>query len=147
MSNFVSREELISRRYRDGEVTTSLERKFKIKSLDPKSMIISRGSAFLPAFNDFIETQDPSSLADPEVSSFIDDILCIGVTSVNLVTKTLEECVEDEVPIEVLDIDEKAEIFSAIMELSSTEDEKREWSFFRDADGQESSDEVPVSGD
>ena len=110
-------------------------------------MIISRGSAFLPAFNDFIETQDPSSLADPEVSSFIDDILCIGVTSVNLVTKTLEECVEDEVPIEVLDIDEKAEIFSAIMELSSTEDEKREWSFFRDADGQESSDEVPVSGD
>ena len=147
MSNFVSREELISRRYRDGEVTTSLERKFKIKSLDPKSMIISRGSAFLPAFNDFIETQDPSSLADPEVTSFIDDILCIGVTSVNLVTKTLEECVEDEVPIEVLDIDEKAEIFSAIMELSSTEDEKREWSFFRDADGQESSDEVPVSGD
>ena len=147
MSNFVSREELISRMYRDGEVTTSLERKFKIKSLDPKSMIISRDSAFLPAFNDFIETQDPSSLADPEVSSFIDDILCIGVTSVNLVTKTLEECVEDEVPIEVLDIDEKAEIFSAIMELSSTEDEKREWSFFRDADGQESSDEVPVSGD
>ena len=145
MSNFVSREELISRRYRDGEVTTSLERKFKIKSLDPKSMIISRGSAFLPAFNDFIETQDPSSLADPEVSSFIDDILCVGITSLNLVTKTLEECSDDEVPVDVIDLDEKAEIFGAIMELSSTEDEKREWSFFREESDQESSDEVPTS--
>ena len=108
-------------------------------------MIISRGSAFLPAFNDFVETQDPSSLADPEVSSFIDDILCVGITSLNLVTKTLEECSDDEVPVDVIDLDEKAEIFGAIMELSSTEDEKREWSFFREESDQESSDEVPTS--
>ena len=145
MSEFVTKEELIARRYRDGEVTTSLDRKFKIKSLDPKTMIISRGSAFLPAFNDFVETQDPSSLADPEVSSFIDDILCVGITSLNLVTKTLEECSDDEVPVDVIDLDEKAEIFGAIMELSSTEDEKREWSFFREESDQESSDEVPTS--
>ena len=140
-----SRDSLIKRRYRTGEIETTLGRIFEIKSLDTKSMLLSRGSAFLPAFNDFIESQNPQSLGDPEIADFMDDICCVAVTSINFVKKELEECTEDETPIEVLDLDEKVEIFSAVMELSSTEEERAEWYFFPGQLADESESEVSTS--
>ena len=140
-----SRDSLIKRRYRTGEIETALGRVFEIKSLDPKTMLLSRGSAFLPAFNDFIENQNPQSLGDPEISDFMDDICCISVTSVNLVKKDLEECTDDETPIDVLDLDEKVEIFSAVMDMSSSEEERAEWQFFPADITEQSESEIPTS--
>ena len=140
-----SRDSLIKRRYRKGEIETTLGRVFEIKSLDPKTMLLTRGSAFLPAFNDFVENQDPQSLGDPEISDFMDDICCVSITSINFVKKSLEECTEEETPIEVLDLDEKVEIFSAVMDMSSTEDERAEWHFFPGHFAEQSESEVPTS--
>ena len=140
-----SRDSLIKRRYRTGEIETAIGRVFEIKSLDPKTMLLSRGSAFLPAFNDFIENQSPQSLGDPEISDFMDDICCISVTSINFVKKELEECTEEETPIAVLDLDEKVEIFSAVMDMSSSEEERAEWHFFPGDITEQSESEVPIS--
>lgn len=131
-TNFIDRESLIKRRYREGEVTTSLQRAFKIKAIDPKALLITKGSGFLPAFSEFLEDPSPTNVGDPQIIDFITQIVVLAVTSVNFVNKTLEECTEDETPIEVIDIDEQIEIFSAIMELCSTEEEQTEWNFFRD---------------
>lgn len=133
-----SRDDLIKRRYKNGTVTTSLERTFTIKSIDPKALLITRGSAFLPAFSDFLEDPSPESLQNPDLIDFVQKVVLLSVTSVKLVEKELEECSEDEVPIEVIDVDEQIEIFSAVMDLCSTEDEKREWSFFRSSTEEES---------
>ena len=56
----------------------------------------------------------------------------LSVTNVNLVDKSLEDCTEEETPIEVIDVDEQIEIFSAVMEMCSTEEEVSEWNFFRE---------------
>jgi hypothetical protein len=124
------RNALIKRRYRTGVVTTLMERSFEIKSIDPKTMVLTRGSAFLPAFNDFVAESDPEAMASPEIQAFVTDVVIEGVTSLNLVKKSLEQCTEEETPIQVLDLDEQVEIFSAIMELCASEEEKAEWSFF-----------------
>ena len=58
----IDRESLIKRRYREGVVTTTVGRSFAIKSIDPKLMLLTRGSAFLPAFEDFMENPEPSCL-------------------------------------------------------------------------------------
>ena len=50
----IDRDSLIKRRYRQGVITTTMGRSFAIKSIDPKTMLLTRGSAFLPAFTDFI---------------------------------------------------------------------------------------------
>ena len=140
-----NRDSLIKRRYRKGEIETTLGRVFKIKSLDPKTMLLTRGSSFLPAFNDFVENQDPSSLGDPEISDFMDDICCASITSINFVKKELEECTEEETPVNVLDLDEKVEIFTAVMEMSSTEEERAEWHFFPGEFTDESESEISIS--
>ena len=140
-----SRDSLIKRRYRTGEIETTLGRIFEIKSLDPKTMLLTRGSAFLPAFNDFVENQDPQSLGDPEISDFMDDICCASVVSINFVKRELEECTEEETPIYALDLDEKVEIFSAAMEMSSSEEERAEWQFFPGELTDESESEISTS--
>ena len=86
---------------------------------------------FLPAFNEFLEDPSPTSVGDPELLSFITQVVILSVTSLKFVEKTLKECSDAETPIEVLDIDEQIEIFSAVMELCSTEEEQTEWNFFR----------------
>ena len=129
---FIDRDSLIKRRYREGEVTTSLDRVFKIKAIDPKVLLITKGTGFLPAFNEFLEDPSPTNVGDPQILDFITQIVILAVTSIKFVDKELEECTEDETPIEVIDIDEQIEIFSAIMELCSTEEEQTEWNFFRD---------------
>ena len=68
---FIDRDSLIKRRYREGEVITSLDRMFKIKAIDPKTLLITKGSAFLPAFNEFLEDPSPSNVGDPEILNFI----------------------------------------------------------------------------
>ena len=128
----IDRESLIKQRYKEGEVTTSLERTFTIKRIDPKVLLIAKGSAFLPAFSDFLDDPSPSNIGEPEILDFITQIVCMSVTSVKFVDKTLEECTDEETPIEVIDIDEQIEIFSAIMQLCTTEEEQTEWNFFRD---------------
>ena len=128
----IDRDSLIKRRYREGEVTTSLDRVFKIKAIDPKVLLITKGTGFLPAFNEFLEDPSPTNVGDPQILDFITQIVILAVTSIKFVDKELEECTEDETPIEVIDIDEQIEIFSAIMELCSTEEEQTEWNFFRD---------------
>tara|TARA_Y100000817_G_C16668232_1_gene460296 strand:- start:199 stop:759 length:561 start_codon:yes stop_codon:yes gene_type:complete len=124
------RNQLIKRRFRTGIVTTLMERSFEIKSIDPKTMVLTRGTAFLPAFNDFVAESTPDAMANPEIRDFVTDIVIAGVTSLNLVKKTLEECTEEETPVQVLDLDEQVEIFSAIMELCASEEERAEWKFF-----------------
>ena len=83
------------------------------------------------AFNEFLEDPSPTSVGDPQLLSFITQIVILSVTSLKFVEKTLKECSDAETPIEVLDIDEQIEIFSAVMELCSTEEEQTEWNFFR----------------
>ena len=129
---FIDRDSLIKRRYKEGEVTTSLNRSFTIKSIDPKTLLITKGTAFLPAFNEFLEDPSPTNIGDPEIINFITQVVILSVTNVKLVEKPLEECTEDETPIEVIDIDEQIEIFSAVMEMCATEEEISEWNFFRD---------------
>ena len=98
--NFIDRDSLIKRRYREGEVTTSLNRAFKIKAIDPKTLLITKGSGFLPAFNEFLEDPSPTSVGDPELLSFITQIVILSVTSLKFVEKTLEEC-SDEADVEI----------------------------------------------
>ena len=43
---FIDRDSLIKRRYREADVTTSLNRSFKIKAIDPKALLITKGSGF-----------------------------------------------------------------------------------------------------
>ena len=129
---FIDRDSLIKRRYKEGEVTTSLNRTFKIKSIEPKTLLITKGTAFLPAFNDFLEDPSPTNIGDPEIINFIEQVVMLSVTNVNLVDKSLEDCTEEETPIEVIDVDEQIEIFSAVMEMCSTEEEVSEWNFFRE---------------
>ena len=129
---FIDRASLIKRRYREGEVTTSQNRAFKIKAIDPKILLITKGSGFLPAFNEFLEDPSPNNVGDPQILEFITQVVILAVTSLKFVDKTIENCTEEETPIEVIDIDEQIEIFSAIMELCSTEEEQTEWNFFRD---------------
>lgn len=129
---FIDRDSLIKRRYREGEVTTSLNRSFTIKSIDPKTLLITKGTAFLPAFNEFLEDPSPTNIGDPEIINFITQVVILSVTNVKLVEKPLEECTEDETPIAVIDVDEQIEIFSAVMEMCSTEEETSEWNFFRE---------------
>tara|TARA_Y100000034_G_scaffold9185_1_gene9893 strand:- start:7096 stop:7662 length:567 start_codon:yes stop_codon:yes gene_type:complete len=123
------RNALIKRRYRVGIVTTQMQRSFEIKSIDPKTMLLTRGTAFLPAFNDFLADPNPESIADENIQGFVTDIVVKAVTSINFVNKPLEGCTEEETPIEVLDLDERVEIFSAVMELCASEEERTEWSF------------------
>ena len=125
-----TKDALIKRRYRIGVVTTSQKRSFEIKSIDPKTLLITRGTAFLPAFNDFLAEPNPESLANPEIIDFVSDIVIQSVTSLNFVKKPIDECSDEEVPIETIDIDERIEIFSAVMELCASEEEKIEWRFF-----------------
>lgn len=127
--SLIDRDSLIKRRYRTGVITTTMGRSFEIRSIDPKTMLLTRGSAFLPAFTDFMENPEPEKIGDPEISDFIKDVVCRCVTSLKFVKKPLEECSDDETPLEVLDLDELVEIFSAVMEMVSSEDEKDEWSF------------------
>ena len=127
--SLIDRDSLIKRRYRTGVITTTLGRSFEIKSIDPKTMLLTRGSAFLPAFTDFMDNPEPEKIGDPEISDFIKDVVCFSVTSLKFVKKSLEECSDEETPLEVLDIDEIIEIFSAVMEMVSSEDETEEWSF------------------
>ena len=131
-TTFIDRDSLIKRRYREGEITSSMNRTFKIKAIDPKALLITKGSAFLPAFNEFLEDPSPTSVGDPELLNFITQVVILSVTSLKFVEKPLEECSEDETPVDVLDIDEQIEIFSAVMELCTTEEEQTEWNFFRD---------------
>ena len=125
----IDRDSLLKRRYRTGVITTTMGRSFEIKSIDPKTMLLTRGSAFLPAFQDFMDEPEPEKIGNPEISEFIKDVVCQTVTSLKLVNKPLDDCTEEETPLEVLDLDEMVEIFSAVMEMVSTEDEKEEWSF------------------
>ena len=129
---FIDRASLIKRRYREGEVTTSLNRSFKIKAIDPKALWITKGSGFLPAFNEFLEDPSPNNVGDPQILDFITQVVILAVTSIKFVDKSLEDCTDEETPIEAIDIDEQIEIFSAIMELCGTEEEQTEWNFFRD---------------
>ena len=129
---FIDRDSLIKRRYKEGEVTTSLNRTFKIKSIEPKTLLITKGTAFLPAFNEFLEDPSPTNIGDPEIINFIEQVVILSVINVNLVDKSLEDCTEEETPIEVIDVDEQIEIFSAVMEMCSTEEEISEWNFFRE---------------
>ena len=115
-----------------------MNRTFKIKAIDPKALLITKGSAFLPAFNEFLEDPSPTSVGDPELLNFITQVVILSVTSLKFVEKPLEECSEDETPVDVLDIDEQIEIFSAVMELCTTEEEQTEWNFFRDEFEEES---------
>ena len=137
-TTFIDRDSLIKRRYREGEITSSMNRTFKIKAIDPKALLITKGSAFLPAFNEFLEDPSPTSVGDPELLNFITQVVILSVTSLKFVEKPLEECSEDETPVDVLDIDEQIEIFSAVMELCTTEEEQTEWNFFRDEFEEES---------
>ena len=84
----------------------------------------------MPIFNDFIENPSPETVAEPEIQDFIHQLVCMGVTSIKLVAKELDECTEEETPINLLDIDEQIEIFTSIMELSSSQEEKTLWEFF-----------------
>ena len=136
--NFIDRNSLIKRRYREGSVTTSLNRTWKIKAIDPKTLLVTKGTAFLPAFTEFLEDPQPSKIGDPEILDFITQVVVLTVTNVKLVDKPLEECAEDETPLEVVDLDEQIEIFSSVMELCSTEEEITEWNFFRDESEEES---------
>jgi len=138
-----SRDALIKKRYREGVVTTSMDRSFEIKSIDPKTMLLTRGTAFLPAFNDFLVDPNPQAIGNPEIQSFVKDIVCKAVTSINFVDKELENCTEEETPVEVLDIDEQVEIFGAVMELCSTEEEREEWSFFPGRIEETTDDQLP----
>ena len=135
---FTSRDELIKRRYRKGVVETSLGRIFEIKSIDPKTLLITKGTAFLPAFNDFVSEASAEALQNPELLSFVTEVVMLSVTSLNLVDKEIEDCNEEEVPVGAIDMDEQIEIFSAVMDLCATEEEKREWSFFRNTTEEES---------
>jgi hypothetical protein len=128
--SFTNRDSLIKRRFRKGIVHTTTGNVFEIKSLDPKSLLLTRGSAFLPIFNDFIEDPSPSTIAEPEIQDFIHQLVCLGTTSIKFVAKEIEECEEEETPVSVLDIDEQIEIFTAIMELGSSQEEKTLWEFF-----------------
>lgn len=128
--SFTNRDSLIKKRFRKGIVNTSSGNVFEIKSLDPKSLLLTRGSAFLPIFNDFVEEPTPETIAEPEIQDFIHQIVCLGVTSIKFVAKELEECTEEETPVNVLDIDEQVEIFTAVMELGSSQEEKTLWEFF-----------------
>ena len=128
--SFTNRDSLIKRRYRKGIVNTTTGNVFEIKSLDPKSLLLTRGSAVLPIFNDFIAEPSPETIAEPEIQDFIHQIVCLGVTSIKFVAKELEECEDEETPVSVLDIDEQIEIFTSIMELGSSEEEKTLWEFF-----------------
>ena len=136
----IDRDSLIKERYKEGEVTTSAERTFTIKRIDPKILLIAKGSAFLPAFSDFLDDPSPSNIGEPEILDFITQIVCMSVTNVRFVDKPLEECTDEETPIEVIDIDEQIEVFSAIMQLCTTEVEQTEWNFFRDELEEESTD-------
>ena len=133
LAPLVDRESLLKRRYRTGIVSTSMGRSYEIRSIDPKTLLLTRGTAFLPAFNDFIEAADPDKqqelLADPEIQDFIKSICCEAITTLNFVDKSIEECTEEETPIEAIDLDERIEIFSAVMELCATEDEREVWKF------------------
>ena len=129
--SIIDRDSLIKERYREGEVTTSLDRTFIIKRIDPKVLLISKGSSFLPAFSEFLDDPSPANIGEPEILDFITQIVCMAVTNVNFVEKPLDECSEEETPIEVIDIDEQIEVFSAIMQLCTTEVEQTEWNFFR----------------
>ena len=92
----------------------------------------------MPAFNEFLSDPNPDSIADPNIQNFVKEVVISSVTSLKLVDKSLEECSDDETPIEVLDLDERVEIFSAVMELCSTEEEQTEWNFFRNESEEES---------
>ena len=131
-ATFIDRDSLIKRRYKEGTVTTSLNRIWKIKSIDPKTLLVTKGTAFLPAFSEFLDDPQPSKIGDPEILDFITQVVVLTVINVKLVDKPLEECSDDETPLEVVDLDEQIEIFSAVMELCSTEEETTEWNFFRD---------------
>ena len=125
----IDRDSLIKRRYRQGVITTTMGRSFAIKSIDPKTMLLTRGSAFLPAFTDFMDDPEPEKITDPEINDFIKDVVCRSITSLKFANKPLEEWSDEETPLDVLDLDEIVEIFSAVMEMVSSEDEKDEWSF------------------
>ena len=140
------RDSLIKRRYRTGTVITKMERSFEIRSIDPKTMLLTRGSAFLPAFNEFLSDPNPDSIADPNIQNFVKEVVISSVTSLKLVDKSLEECSDDETPIEVLDLDERVEIFSAVMELCASEEERAEWKFFP-RPIEESTDDQQSTGD
>ena len=70
-TTFIDRDSLIKRRYREADVTTSLNRSFKIKAIDPKALLITKGSGFLPAFNEFLEDPSPTNVGDPQILDFI----------------------------------------------------------------------------
>ena len=73
------------------------------------------------------------------------EILSFYKDDINFVKKELEECTEEETPINVLDLDEKVEIFTAVMEMSSTEEERAEWHFFPGEFTDESESEISIS--
>ena len=79
-------------------------------------------------------------------SNFVKEVVISSVTSLKLVDKSLEECSDDETPIEVLDLDERVEIFSAVMELCASEEERAEWKFFP-RPIEESTDDQQSTGD
>ena len=75
---FIDRDSLIKRRYREGEVTTSLDRVFKIKAIDPKVLLITKGTGFLPAFNEFLDDPSPTKVGDPQILDFISQIVLLN---------------------------------------------------------------------
>ena len=86
----IDRDSLIKRRYRQGVITTTMGRSFAIKSIDPKTMLLTRGSAFLPAFTDFMDDPEPEKITDPEINDFIKDVVCRSITSLKFANKPLE---------------------------------------------------------
>ena len=67
----IDRDSLIKRRYRQGVITTTMGRSFAIKSIDPKTMLLTRGSAFLPAFTDFMDAPEPEKITNTNrISTF-----------------------------------------------------------------------------
>ena len=76
-----------------------------------------------------MDDPEPEKITDPEINDFIKDVVCRSITSLKFANKPLEECSDEETPLDVLDLDEIVEIFSAVMEMVSSEDEKDEWSF------------------
>ena len=65
----IDRDSLIKRRYRQGVITTTMGRSFAIKSIDPKTMLLTRGSAFLPAFTDFMDDPEPEKITNTNIIS------------------------------------------------------------------------------
>lgn len=150
---FTTPAEIRQKYYKVSAVVTRLGNAYQIRSIQPGEFVVLTGSPLIAALAEKgIDIQDDKArvqairdmsdeekidlakkiAGDSNLTDTAKEIACKGVTSLNLIMKSPEETVGEEVSVDLIPNEDLEEIVAAVMEISSTEEDIKAVYTFQD---------------